>query len=111
MEPDKIPTLAEYKKKYCDKMFLHPDKVGKESEEAFKEITEAASKVNIWRTENPELQPRKTDEGLRVVNCFDRKNDVEYNKSIVVIHVNEELCEAWVDALSKSFGLSIPLED
>ena len=111
MDADKIPTLAEYRKKYRDKMHLHPDKAGKESEEVFKEITEAANKVHAWITENPELQPRKTDETLRVVKCFDRKNNVEYNANNVVIHVDEELCEGWVEALSKRFGLSIPLED
>ena len=111
MDADKIPTLAEYRKKYRDKMHLYPDKAGKESEEVFKEITEAANKVHAWITENPELQPRKTDETLRVVKCFDRKNNVEYNANNVVIHVDEELCEGWVEALSKRFGLSIPLED
>ena len=99
MDADKIPTLAEYRKKYRDKMHLHPDKAGKESEEVFKEITEAANKVHAWITENPELK------------CFDRKNNVEYNANNVVIHVDEELCEGWVEALSKRFGLSIPLED
>ena len=68
MNVEKIPTLAEYKKKYREKMHLHPDKAGKESEEVFKEITEAASKVHAWITDNPELQPKKTDEGMRVVN-------------------------------------------
>ena len=42
MEPDKIPTLAEYKKKYRNKLHLHPDKAGKDSEDTFKEITERA---------------------------------------------------------------------
>ena len=51
MNADKIPTLAEFKKKYREKMHLHPDKAGKESEEVFKEITEAASKVHAWITE------------------------------------------------------------
>ena len=46
LKPDKIPTYAEYKKKYHEKLFMHPDKAGTEHEEAFKEITEAANKVH-----------------------------------------------------------------
>ena len=62
---------------------MHPDKAGKESEEAFKEITEAANKVHNWITENPELQKTNTEEYKRVAKCFDRVNNVEYNKNTV----------------------------
>ena len=42
---------------------------------------------------------------------FDKDNEVEYNKNNVVIHFDEKLCEAWMEALSRRFGASIPLED
>ena len=111
LKTDKIPTYAEYKKKYREKLHLHPDKAGSETEEVFKEITEAAKKVHEWITENAELQKTKTDEYKRVSKCFDRENKVEYNKNNVVIHLDDEHCIAWMEALSKRFGASIPLED
>ena len=61
MKADKIPTYAEYKKRYRERMHLHPDKAGKDSEEAFKEVTEAANKVHAWITEHPEHQKGNTD--------------------------------------------------
>ena len=61
LKPDKVPTYAEYKKKYREKLFLHPDKSGNDTEEVFKEITEAANKVHEWITENPELQKTNTE--------------------------------------------------
>ena len=36
---------ADFKRKYFKKLYLHPNKAGKDSEELFKEITEAAKKV------------------------------------------------------------------
>ena len=111
LKPDKVPTYAEYKKKYREKLFLHPDKSGPDTEEVFKEITEAANKVHEWIIENPELQKTNTDEYKRVAKCFDRDSKVEYNKNNVVIHLNDEHCEAWLEALSRRFGASIPLED
>ena len=41
MKTKMFPT--EYKKRYRDKMYLHPDNTGKENKEIFKEITEAAN--------------------------------------------------------------------
>ena len=111
MKPDRVPTYAEYKKKYREKLFLHPDKAGSDSEELFKEITEAAKKVHDWITDNPELQKTNTDEYKRVAKCFDRANKVEYNKSSVVIHLDDDQCAGWLEALSRRFGASIPLED
>ena len=66
MKPDRVPTYAEYKKKYQEKLYLHPDKAGSDREELFKEITEAAKKVHDWITDNPELQKTNTDEYKRV---------------------------------------------
>ena len=111
LKTDKIPTYAEYKKKYREKLHLHPDKAGSECEEVFKEITEAAKKVHDWITENPDLQKTNTDEYQRVAKCFSRENKVEYNKNNVVIHLDEEHCIAWMEALTKRFGASVPLED
>ena len=111
MKTNKFPTFAEYKKGYRDKMYLHPDKAGKENEEAFKEITEAAYKIHAWITENPEMQKGKAEEYKRVAKCFDRINDVEYKTSSVVIYVSEEQCTAWMNALGKRYGASIPLVD
>ena len=111
LKTDKVPTYAEYKKKYREKMFLHPDKAGSENEDMFKEITEAAKKVHEFITENPELQRTNTEEYKRVAKCFDRASEVEYNKNNVVIHLNDELCSAWMESLSRRFGASIPLED
>ena len=111
LKTDKVPTYAEYKKKYREKMFLHPDKAGTEKEDIFKEITEAAKKVHEFITDNPELQRTNTDEYKRVAKCFDRASDVEYNKNNVVIHLNDEMCSAWMESLSRRFGASIPLED
>ena len=48
LKPDKVPTYTEYKKKYREKMFLHPDKAGKDSEEVFKEIPRV--KFNLTET-------------------------------------------------------------
>ena len=111
LKPDRIPTYAEYKKKYREKLFMHPDKAGSEHEEAFKEITEAANKVHEWIIENPELQKTSTEEFKRVAKCFDKDNEVEYNKNNVVIHLDDKRCEAWMEALTRRFGASIPLED
>ena len=111
LKQDKVPTYAEYKKKYREKMHLHPDKAGRETEDEFKEITEAAKKIHDWITENPELQKVNTDEFKRVAQCFNRDNDVEYNKTNIVIHIDDENCSAWMEALTKRFGSSIPLED
>ena len=111
MKTDKFPTYAEYKKSYRDLMYLHPDKAGKENEEAFKEITEAANKIHAWITENPEMQKGKAEEYKRVAKCFDRRNDVEYKTSSVLIYVSEEQCTAWMNALGKRYGASIPLVD
>ena len=79
LKPDKVPTYAEYKKKYREKLHLHPDKAGSETEEVFKEITEAAKKIHDWITDHPELQKTNTDEFKRVARCFDRSK-IEYNK-------------------------------
>ena len=70
MKADKIPTYTEYKKKYREKMHLHPDKAGKQSEEAFKEITEAANKIHAWITDNPQFQKgsSNTEEFKKVAN-------------------------------------------
>ena len=111
LKPDKVPTYAEYKKKYREKMHLHPDKAGSVTEEVFKEITEAAKKIHDFITENPDLQRTNTDEFKRVAKCFNRENNVEYNKNNIVIHFEMENCSAWMEALSKRFGASIPLED
>ena len=111
LKTDRIPTYAEYKKKYREKLHLHPDKAGSESEDVFKEITEAAKKVHDWIIENPDLQKTNTDEYKRVAKCFSRENRVEYNKNNVVIHLDEEQCIAWMEALTKRFGASVPLED
>ena len=46
-----------------------------------------------------------------MAKCFDRASEVEYNKNNVVIHLNDELCSAWMESLSRRFGASIPLED
>ena len=92
-------------------MFLHPDKAGKDSEEVFKEITEAANKVREWIINNPELQKTNTEEFKRVAKCFDRDTEVQYNTNNVVIHLDDELCTSWMEALSRRFGASIPLED
>ena len=111
LKPDKVPTYAEYKKKYREKLFLHPDKAGNDSEEVFKEITEAANKVHEWIINNPELQRTNTEEFKRVAKCFDRYSDVQYNTNNVVIHLDDEHCTSWMEALSRRFGTSIPLED
>ena len=47
----------------------------------------------------------------RVVCCFDKKNFVEYNTNNVIIYVDHIQCEAWMEALAKRYGPSIPLED
>ena len=111
MRQDRVPTYAEYKKKYREKMYLHPDKNGAETEDIFKEITEAAKKIHDWITDNPDLQKTNTDEFKRVAKCFNKEKDVEYNKNNIVIHLDVEHCSAWMEALSKRFGASIPLED
>ena len=111
LKPDKVPTYSEYKKKYRERLFLHPDKAGNDSEEIFKEITEAANKVHEWIINNPELQKNNTEEFKRVAKVFDRYSDVQYNTNNVVIHLSDELCASWMEALSKRFGASIPLED
>ena len=52
---------------------MHPDKAGNASEEAFKEITEAANKVHSWITENPELQKTNTEEYKKYLNQKEKK--------------------------------------
>ena len=73
LKTDRIPTYAEYKKKYREKLHLHPDKAGSESEDVFKEITEAAKKVHDWIIENPDLQKTNTDEYKRVASVSAEK--------------------------------------
>ena len=112
LKTDRFPTLSEFKKKYREKMNLHPDKAGEESTEIFKEITEAARTVFQLITEHPELQTRpENDECAKLVKCFEKSNHVEYNKDNVVFLIEDELCDVWIESLKKRLGPSIPLED
>ena len=106
LKPDKVPTYAEYKK-----LYLHPDIAGNDIEELFKEITEAANKVYEWIINNPKLQRTNTEEFKQVAKGFDKYSEVQYNTNNVVIHLNDDLCASWMEALSRGFGASIPLED
>ena len=63
---------ADFKRKYFKKLYLHPNKAGKDSEELFKEITEAAKKVQGKDSE--ELFKEITETAKKVHDCI--KNSI-----------------------------------
>ena len=98
MRTDRIPTFAELKKHYRELMYLHPDKAaqtGKETTEEFQEISEAARIVFLFLVDNVDLQTRKdTDEGSKVLKCFETKGQVKYNKGNVVFFLDDDVFDS-----------------
>ena len=109
---DRLPTFAELKKHYRDLMYLHPDKAGKESTENFQEISEAARIVFIFLVDNIKLQTRPdTNEGLKVLKCFENDSEVKYNKGNVVFYPDDNIFDAWMSAFEKKFGSPTPMKE
>ena len=68
LNPNRVPSFADLKKAFRDKLNLHPDRAGQDSTETFQEISEAARIVFFFLTDNPGLQPRKsTDECTKIL--------------------------------------------
>ena len=93
-------------------MYLHPDKAGKESTENFQEISEAARIVFIFLVDNIKLQTRPdTNEGLKVLKCFENDSEVKYNKGNVVFYPDDNIFDAWMTAFEKKFGSPTPMKE
>ena len=107
---DRVPTFKEYKTAYRNKKNLHPDKAGDESNAVFQEITEAARHILTFLTNNSELQTRKdTDEGLRMMKCFEKEHNLVYNQGSMVFHYDDNFHATWMNAFEKKLGAAKPL--
>ena len=79
LKPKRVPTFADLKKAFRDKLNLHPDRAGKESTEPFQEISEAARIVFFFLTDNPGLQPRKSsDECTKILKYFENTSKLSF---------------------------------
>ena len=100
---NKVPNLTDFKKAYRSKLHLHLDKGGET--EKFQEVSEAAIKVMEFITNNPEMQSNvDTEEFKDILRCFEKSNDVSYNKGGLVFHIDEKKRNVWIKALDKKLG-------
>ena len=105
LNPNRVPSFADLKKAFRDKLNLHPDRAGQDSTETFQEISEAARIVFFFLTDNPGLQPRKsTDECTKILKYFENTSKLSYNSGNVVFHIEDELFDRWMNAFEQKFG-------
>ena len=106
----RLPTVAEYKRAYRDKLIHHPDKGG--DEELFKEITEAAGLVFKFITENQSHQSRADkDHNKGLLRAFEDSNNVNYNSGNVVFCIDSTKADLWIQCLRKKVGDPVPLKN
>ena len=100
LNPNRIPTVQEYKKAYREKLKLHPDLGGDTA--VFQEITEAA--LFIWQfiTKHNEHQTRKnTEKDSDLIKVFEAENNVNYNQGSVVFEIKAADAALWIECLKK----------
>ena len=110
LNPNRIPTVQEYKKAYREKLKLHPDLGGDTA--AFQEITEAA--LFIWQfiTRHNEQQTRKnTEKDSELIKVFEAENNVTYNQGSVVFEIKAADAALWIECFKKKIGEPTTLGD
>ena len=108
LETDRVPTMAEFRTTYKELFAQHPDKAGEEATAKFQEITEAASKVFEFLTENPALQPKTVDK-KDILGDLVKSNNFVYNTSNVCFDLTTETAEAWQKEFERMLGDPKPL--
>ena len=110
LNPNRLPTVKEYKKAYREKLKNHPDKGGDTA--VFQGITEAAMAVWQHMVENQNSQTRpETEKDSALLKNFESTNNVHYNKGNVVFDIDGNKAQLWIDCLQKRVGPPVPLAD
>ena len=110
LNPNRIPTMSEYKKAYREQLKKHPDKGGDTT--VFQGITEAAMAVWKYMTEYQDLQTRaESDKDSALLKSFESSNNVNYNKGNVVFDIEGSKAQLWIDCLQRRLGPPQDLAD
>ena len=110
LSTSRIPTVAEYKKAYREKLKKHPDKGGDTT--VFQGITEAAMAVWKYMVEHQDQQHRaESDKDSTLLRTFESSNNVNYNKGSVVFDIEGGKAQLWIDSLQKRVGPPMSLAD
>ena len=110
LSTSRIPTVAEYKKAYREKLKNHPDKGGDTT--VFQGITEAAMAVWKYMVEHQDQQHRaESDKDSTLLRTFESSNNVNYNKGSVVFDIEGGKAQLWIDSLQKRVGPPMSLAD
>ena len=110
LNPNRLPTVKEYKKAYREKLKNHPDKGG--DTVVFQGITEAAMAVWQYMVENQDTQTRpETEKDSALLKNFENTNNVHYNKGNVVFDIDGKKAQLWIDCLQKRVGPPVTLAD
>ena len=107
LETDKVPSESEFRKAYKDLFHLHPDKAGADSTAKFQEITEAATDVFEFLTENVNLKSNNDDGD--VLADLVKNNNLVYKKKCVTFEVTPDTVDAWMSEFDALLGKSKPL--
>ena len=110
LNPNRMPTIKEYRKAYRELMRLHPDLGGDTNR--FQEITLAAREVFEFITKHQGEQTRHdsgTDADL--LKAFEASNNISYNTGNIVFDIDPTEADMWVQCLEKRLGKPLPLEN
>ena len=112
-----LPTLAEYKQAYRDKLKMHPDKLQQNSGDKEKdhdvicEILEAGRCVFKFITENQDHQSREKGQDKDLLKTFEATSGVSYNKGNITFHIVPGSGDLWIKCLAKKLSEPIPLSN
>ena len=110
LNPSRLPTVAEYKKAYREKLKNHPDKGGDTA--VFQGITEAALAVWQFMVLHQDKQNRhEADKDTALLKNFETSNNVSYNKGNVVFDIDGSKADIWIDCLKNRVGPPVNLAD
>ena len=107
LETDKVPSESEFRRAYKDLFHLHPDKAGADSTAKFQEITEAATDVFEFLTENGNLKSDNADGDI--LADLVKNYNLEYKQKCVTFEVTPDTVDAWMSEFDALLGKSKPL--
>ena len=116
LSPDKLPTLAEYKLAYREKLKMHPDKLPdsadkKKDHDVFCEILKAAECVFKFITENQNQQTREKDQDKELLKTFEQRSGVSYNKGNITFNIEPGSGDLWIKCLAKKLSEPVLLSN